>query len=287
MTQTLDLIALLKQMPDYRKGKGKRHALWLVLMLILLGSLCGYRGYRPLADFSQQHWQRLCELLALPSSTRIPSYSTFRRVLQRVDFEPFVELFNQWSQRFIRLTEETWVAADGKSIKSTLSAYSESYQDFSSSVSAFTHQSGVVLHLEMMHNKQISEIEVVQQLIAALAGQPVVFSLDALHCQKNSQSNPPPEATLFDCAQSQPTQSGTDLEAMTHNDPGTQRSRGVRCHLSASGASSRLGLLSTSVVATAVGRFEMPDLGGTVGHSRGQVVSRTGWLHQRLRVKRR
>ena len=78
MTQTLDLVADLKQIRDYRKGKGKCHALWLVLMLIRLGPLCGYRGDRPLADFSQPHWQTLCQLLELPSSTRIPSYSTFR-----------------------------------------------------------------------------------------------------------------------------------------------------------------------------------------------------------------
>lgn len=184
MTATFNLIEHLKQIPDYRKSKGKRHSLWLVLMLILLGTLCGYRGYRPLADFTQQHWAVLCELLELPFDTRQPSYSTFRRVLRRVDFVPFVELFNHWSQSFIQLSEETWVAADGKSIKSTLSDYSESYQNFVSTVSAFTHQSGVVLHLQVMDNKHISEIEVVRQVIATLAGQPIVFTLDALHCQK-------------------------------------------------------------------------------------------------------
>lgn len=190
MSTTLDLIESLQQIRDYRKDKGKRHALWLVLLLILLGTLCGYRGYRPLADFSQQHWTTLCQCLNLPTETRIPSYSTFRRVLHQVDFEPFVDLFNRWSQLFVNLTQETWVAADGKSIKSTLSDYGESYQDFIMSVSAFTHHSGVVLHLQMMHNKQTSEIEVVRQLIAALAGNPVVFTLDALHCQKNSPPNP-------------------------------------------------------------------------------------------------
>lgn len=187
-SQPLNLIEQLKQIPDYRKGKGKRHALWLVMMLVLLGTLCGYRGYRPLADFSQHHWQSLCELLEIPGDSRIPSYSTFRRVLQRVDFEPILGLFNRWSELFIQLSEQTWVAADGKSIKSTLSDYSESYQSFVTTVSAFTHQSGVVLHLQVMDNKQTSEIEVVRQLIAALAGHPIVFTLDALHCQKK-QSN--------------------------------------------------------------------------------------------------
>jgi hypothetical protein len=80
------------------------------------------------------------------------------------------------------------VAADGKSIKSTLSDYTESYQNFIRSVSAFTHESGVVLHLQMMNNKHISELEVVRQLIAALAGQPIVFTLDALHAQKKLSS---------------------------------------------------------------------------------------------------
>ncbi|NJL20562.1 MAG: transposase family protein [Leptolyngbyaceae cyanobacterium SM1_3_5] len=123
MPQTLNLIEHLQQIPDYRKGKGRRHSLWLVLMLVLLGSLCGYRGYRPLADFSQLHWSSLCELLELPSQTRIPSYSTFRRVLQRVNFEGLIELFNRWSQMLIEVNEPTWVALDGKSIKSTLSNY--------------------------------------------------------------------------------------------------------------------------------------------------------------------
>lgn len=48
--QTLNLIEHLKQIPDYRKGKGKCHDLWLVLTLVLLGTVCGYRRYRPLAD---------------------------------------------------------------------------------------------------------------------------------------------------------------------------------------------------------------------------------------------
>ena len=99
------------------------------------------------ADFNQQHWSALCELLELPANTQIPSYSTFRRILHRVDFKPFASLFNRWSQMFLKLTEETWVAADGKSIKSTLSDYSKSYQNFITTVSAFTHETRVMLHL--------------------------------------------------------------------------------------------------------------------------------------------
>jgi hypothetical protein len=184
MTTNFALIDKLQAIPDYRKAKGRRHDLWLLLLLILLGTFCGYRGYRPLADFCQTHWCTLCAQLALPPETPIPSYSTFRRVLHRVDFNPLLTLFNEWVAMFVRLSETTWVAGDGKAIKSTLSDYSESYQSFINTVSAFTHGSGLVLHLQVANNKQGSEQVVVEQLIQALAGQPVVFTFDALHCQK-------------------------------------------------------------------------------------------------------
>lgn len=188
MTATFALIERLKQIPDYRLSKGRRHALWLVLLLILLGTLCGYRGYRPLADFSKAHWPDLCEMLSIPQTTRIPSYSTFRRVLQQVPFAPLVDLFNDWSRAVQQIQHSTWVASDGKSIRSTLTNYSESYQNFISTVSAFTHDRGLVLHLQMMSNQELSEIEVVREVIRSLQGQPVVFTLDALHCQKKPYS---------------------------------------------------------------------------------------------------
>jgi hypothetical protein len=43
----MNFIEQLKQIPDHRKSKGKRHPLWLVMCLTLLGVLSGYHGYRP------------------------------------------------------------------------------------------------------------------------------------------------------------------------------------------------------------------------------------------------
>jgi hypothetical protein len=49
-----------------------------------MGSLCGYIGYRPLADFAELHQEQLEELLELPPAKSTPSYSTFRRILLAV-----------------------------------------------------------------------------------------------------------------------------------------------------------------------------------------------------------
>jgi hypothetical protein len=75
----------LKQIPDHRKAKGKKHSLWVVLAMSLMGSLCGYVRYRPLADFAKLHQEQLEELLELLATKSTPSYSTFRRILMAVE----------------------------------------------------------------------------------------------------------------------------------------------------------------------------------------------------------
>ena len=78
----MNFIEQLNQIPDHRKSKGKRHQLWLVMCLTLLGVLCNYHGYRSLADFCEKHWETLQKMLELAPESRIPSYSTFRCVIQ-------------------------------------------------------------------------------------------------------------------------------------------------------------------------------------------------------------
>lgn len=180
----MNFIEQLQQIPDWRKQKGKRHPLWLVLLLIVLGTMTGYWGYRPLADFTQTHRQTLIELLSLPEDVQLPSYSTFRRILHSFEFRKLGELFNQWASEVVAPEAGSWLAVDGKSIKSTVTNYPPSYQNFVSIVSVFSHMEGSVVQLQPMENLHISEINVVEQLVAHLAGKQVVFSLDALHCQK-------------------------------------------------------------------------------------------------------
>lgn len=154
----MNFIEQLKQIPDHRHSRGKRHPLWLVMCLTLLGVMCTYHGYRPLADFSRCHWSTLKTLLNLPQKTRIPSYSTFRRVIQGVDFLPLVALLNQWCQANPGERTGQWLAIDGKSIKCTVSDYQQSYQNFISTVSAFSHQTGAVVALSVLENKHTSSL---------------------------------------------------------------------------------------------------------------------------------
>ena len=56
----LSLIEKLKQVNDFRKDKGKRQPLWIVLLLIL-GTMLGYLGYRELGEFAKNNRHRLSQ----------------------------------------------------------------------------------------------------------------------------------------------------------------------------------------------------------------------------------
>ena len=75
------LIDYLKQIPDERKAGGRRHPLWLILLIMILGIMSGYWGYRGLGRFVERHRRQLIETLKIRQA-RVPSYSTIRRVMQ-------------------------------------------------------------------------------------------------------------------------------------------------------------------------------------------------------------
>ena len=175
----------LKQIPDHRKAKGKKYSLWVVLAMSLMGSLCGFIGYRPLADFAKLHQEQLEELLELPPASSTPSYSTFRRIMIEVEPKYLVSVFNVWALGTMPVLLNRLLCLDGKSIKCTSSGGNTSQQNFTSLVSVYDDQAAGVVQLQIMQNKKESEIGLAQNLISDLAGLPSgqTFSCDALHTQ--------------------------------------------------------------------------------------------------------
>lgn len=185
----MSLIEHLQQVPEFRAARGQRHPLWLVLLLIILGGMMGYWGYRPLAEFTEGYGREVCRRLELAEDTKLPSYSTFRRVMQQLDYQVLAALFTQWVQAEHQAESGEWFSADGKSIKSSVTDYDQAQQNFVSLGSLFAHQRGVVQAVMPMENKLISEQEVVRGLLAAVGLSGVGVTMDALHCQKNTSAD--------------------------------------------------------------------------------------------------
>lgn len=180
---TVSLINTLQQVEDFRNARGKRYPLWVVLLLVILGMMSQCQGYLSLEAFAQRHKHALIAALGL-SVKRLPSDSTFRLVLQQLDYARLLEVFNQWAQQHTKVEAGSALSIDGKAIAGTLVDHKATQQNFMSLVSLYCQQQGVVLSAQAFENQHQSELEVVQQLLRALHIEGNIITLDALHAQK-------------------------------------------------------------------------------------------------------
>ena len=179
-----NLIQSLQEIRDFRASQGKRYPLWLILLLVIMGTISGCKGYQALEDFGVRHYGAVSEKLGL-TVTRLPSDTTFRRILQKLDFQALAQQFEQWANSTFDTEPGEWIAIDGKSIKGTVTEPGTAYQNFIGLVSVYSSRQGVVLASQQFESKKSGELKVVQTMLEALHLKEVVFSMDALHCQKN------------------------------------------------------------------------------------------------------
>lgn len=190
------LLDYLSELEDPRTAEGQRHPLKLVLVIAIMGIISGCDGFRSMGDFSKRHKMALIEVFRL-KRWRVPSYSTIRRVIIGLDFASFSHLFHQWASTQVPLEAEEWLALDGKSLKGTVSNASDALQNFVSIVGVFRSKKGLSLHSGSFHSKKESEIVVVRELIQLLGLEGVVFTMDALHCQKKQLTTSSAVATTM------------------------------------------------------------------------------------------
>ena len=175
------LISQFKKVKDFRKPRGKRHPLWVVLTIVILAILQGNTSYKEMAKFCDREKDKLIALLNLPDQ-RLPSYATIRRVmmgLERREMQGVLE--KTVGQHCAAKDEEDWIAIDGKSLKNTLTDYESSQQNALIEVSWFSPERKLVIKCEILRSKKSSEIAQVQDMVKDCGLSNKVFTLDALH----------------------------------------------------------------------------------------------------------
>lgn len=200
----MNLVEHLCQIKDFRRKQGQRFLLSQILLIIILGIMSGRYGYREIATFAKANKKELVDKLKLKKS-QIPSHVTIREVIKNIDFNLLNQTFSQWALDYVTIEKEDWLSIDGKSIKSTLENPNSAYQNFVNMVSIFSQKRGQVIKTATFENKKASEVPIVQKLLETLDLKNVVFTLDALHCKKNSTSDRNPRESLSSEAQAQST----------------------------------------------------------------------------------
>ncbi len=181
----MNLVEAFSEIEDFRRPQGRRYPLAPMLIIAIMSIACGYSAYREIEKFAKANAKILTELFCL-SRKEMPSHVTIRTLIQNTDFGHLRRIFENWSRQYVTVGAGDWLSIDGKAITSTVSDYDNSYQDFVSLVSVFSMKRGQVVGFDILHNKKSSEIPTVECLIRLLDLENVVFTMDALHCQKKT-----------------------------------------------------------------------------------------------------
>ena len=185
MRQNKNLYQVLATLKDPRRAQGRRYELSFVLIIVIMALMSGAQSLYAIEDFAQRHQAYLYKLFGLEDKQqRVPGRKTFERLLAVIPFQQLSAVFLQWSQAYVPIQKGDWMAIDGKVIGGTVTNANNQFQNFSALVSVFAQKRGQVLAQAAFESKKGNEIEIVQQLIKLLDLEGVVFSLDALHCQK-------------------------------------------------------------------------------------------------------
>jgi similar to tr len=173
---------------DARRLQGQRYSSVSLLLIIILAILRGKYAYREIGRFCQLNERVLVAKFGFKNH-RVPSHVSIRSFILGADFSSIQAAFHEWTRDYVTIETGEWISIDGKSIRSTTSDYSSEYQNFISLVSLFCCKREQVFHVEKLENKKGNEGKTVEDLLDLLDLKDVIFTMDALHCKKNSTQN--------------------------------------------------------------------------------------------------
>lgn len=175
----------LSEIEDYRRAEGKKHTLPIVLLIALMAVMSWFTGERAMWDFVKRNEKDLRKYLK-PKKWYLPSYQTIDAVLTRIWYEKVEEKFKEWMKEEIKIEEYDQICLDWKAMRWTLKEANWKRQDFINTVSAFHNRKKQVVLSKSIRNKKESEIPKVKEIIEELWLKWVIFTADALHCQKKT-----------------------------------------------------------------------------------------------------
>ena len=174
------LLAVLARVTDPRHRRGVRHRLAVILGLAVCAVLAGARSFTAIAEWAADADQDTLRRLGVAGA--VPSESTFRRTLQRLDADVFDDLAGQWAARRTAPGpgRRRVIAVDGK----TLRGSGHGSEDSRHLLAAFDHAHGVVLG-QVDVGAKTNEIPLFTALLDRIQITDAVITADAMHAQRD------------------------------------------------------------------------------------------------------
>ncbi len=172
------ILDALDWVPDPRARRGVRHPLTVILSVSLAAVCAGARSFTAIAEWV--HDAPADALGKLGVADRVPSESTIRRTLARVDAAVLDQVIGMWAWLRTRVVDgRRVIAVDGKTLRGARDAAGH----LTHLLAALDHGSGVVLG-QVEVGAKTNEIPLITDLLAPLDLTDAVVTADALHCQR-------------------------------------------------------------------------------------------------------
>ena len=157
----------------------RRHRLTDIVLLVLIGTICGREGWDELVWYGEDWEDELGTILELPSG--IPSADTLRRVMGALDPRAFGKMFIAWTQAMCESTSGKLVSIDGKTVRGSFrGATGEGALHL---VNAWVSENQMVLG-QYATDVKSNEITAIPELLALLDLRGATVSIDAIGCQR-------------------------------------------------------------------------------------------------------
>lgn len=186
------LYEALQDLPDPRRGAGKRYPLPVLLCLLCLAKMAGQPTLKGATEWVRLRADQLAACFGLKRRA-MPCQMTYKRILDALDTQALTELFSAFFTRWeaqqrcgsepSRLQteagqlEHAHIAIDGKAVRATSHEPHPVHQ-----LSAYDVQTGVVLFQVNVQDKQ-NEISALKPLLTPTFIHGRIFTLDAMHTQ--------------------------------------------------------------------------------------------------------
>lgn len=178
-----------------------------ILLVSVLAVLSGATSYRKIHGFIDRHLVRLNAVFGL-GWRKAPAYSSVRTILHGLDALAVERAFRAHAATLMPAVSEdktlAAIAVDGKTLRHSFDGFHD--RKAAHVLSAFAQDEAIILgHLAI--DDKSNEIPAAQVLITELGLDGRLFTLDAMHCQKNLRSGTPDGQSSAGPAEEQPARS--------------------------------------------------------------------------------
>ncbi|MGI8446111.1 MAG: ISAs1 family transposase [Streptosporangiaceae bacterium] len=167
-------------MADPRRRRGVRHRLTVILGLALCAVVAGARSFTAIAEWAADADGQTLRILGVTGP--VPSESTFRRTLQRLDADAFDDLAGAWAQQATMPGpgQRRVIAVDGKTLRGSAGGG----EPGDHLLAALDHAHGAVLG-QVEVGAKTNEIPMFPLLLDRVDVTGAVITADAMHAQRD------------------------------------------------------------------------------------------------------